>query len=241
MSGTTITIIALIIFSVFLGIVLINIILKRDQKEERMKLMEEQLEVYYKENKLLEAERYKFQLQPHTLKNLFDQMNTFANKLNKGMESLSSTLEYIFYKGADHYVTVEDELEFIQKYLKLNDLFISEPFAIKWDFSEVDENIKKSKNKRIPHLITAYFLENAFKHGDKTHPEFLRVKVFTTKDAFEIHVINKLRPNSIIRSSTGTGLVNMKKRLDIFATNNYEIFNSCNEGEYISKLTIRFT
>ncbi len=154
---------------------------------------------------------------------------------------MTVSLEYIFHKGKEHFVTVYDEIEFIKNYLSLNDLFIHEIDAIKIDTKEIDDEILNSENYKIPHLITAYFLENAFKHGDKNHPEFLQVKITLNKNFFELLVVNKIKPNSFQRKTTGIGLENMKKRLNLFVKNNFEIKNSCNEQEYFSKLRISFT
>ena len=192
-----------------------------------------------KENTILEAVKLKYQLQPHTVNNFFAQMRSFASRLHKGMESLSTTLEYMFYKGSDNFVSIEEELEFIKNYVELNKSFLPEYSSVKIDSSLIDENLNP-ENKRIPHLITAYFLENAFKHGDKTHPEFLRIFVKANNTFFEIKVVNKLRLNVSKVQKKGIGLENMKKRLDLFTPNRYTFKTSCNETEYHSILIINF-
>lgn len=195
--------------------------------------------ILVKENSILEAVKLKYQLQPHTVNNFFAQMRSFASRLHKGMESLSTTLEYVFYKGSDNFVSIEEELEFIINYVELNKSFLPEYSSVKIDSSLIEENINP-ENKRIPHLITAYFLENAFKHGDKTHPEFLRIFVKANNTFFEIKVVNKLRPTVSIIQKKGIGLENMKKRLDLFTPNRYTLKTSCNETEYHSTLVITF-
>jgi len=188
---------------------------------------------------LLEAEHLKFQLQPHTLNNILTNLKLITKKLHNGMDSLSETLDYILYKGNTHLVSVQDEITFIKKYLALNDLFISEIDSIKFDSSQVISNSKYFTSNCVPHLITAYFIENAFKHGDVNHPEFLKIQLKLSDTAFEMNVVNRIRqkPNG---TKGGLGLTNMKKRLDLLLTGKYEIKNSCNEQEYISNLTIRF-
>jgi len=191
------------------------------------------------DNALLEAEHLKFQLQPHTLNNILTNLKLITKKLHNGMDSLSETLDYILYKGNTHLVSVQDEITFIKKYLALNDLFISEIDSIKFDSSQVISNSKYFTSNCVPHLITAYFIENAFKHGDVNHPEFLKIQLKLSDTTFEMNVVNRIRqkPN---RAKGGLGLTNMKKRLDLLLTGKYEIKNSCNEQEYISNLTIRF-
>lgn len=230
-------IVALLVFS---ALVLIFLIYRQQILKNELKNLQNQLNKLEEENKLLEAEKLKFQLQPHTLNNLFAQMKSFANRLNKGMESLSLTLEYVFYKGGNHFVTVEDEIHFIKKYLELNDLFLTEVDAVKFEVGIIPNEVLNSDKKQIPHLITAYFLENAFKHGDKTHPEFLKVKVNADERMFQLNVVNKIKPSAHIKTNKGIGLENMKKRLNIFSPNRYTITNSCNENEYHSNLTIYF-
>lgn len=188
---------------------------------------------------MLEAEQLKFQLQPHTLNNILANLNVIANKLNKGLSSLSETLEYILYKGNTHLVTVEDEMNFIKKYLALNDLFISEIDSIKFDSSQVDANSKYFTSACVPHLITAYFIENAFKHGDVNHPEFLKINLKLSENTFEMNVVNRIKQKPNV-SKGGIGLNNMKKRLNILMTGRYEINNDFDDQEYHSTLIIRF-
>jgi len=236
-------------FYIIIGLLIIIIILSVSQfriksyskiLKKRNKMLQSEIESIRNDNLLLEAEKLKFQLQPHTVNNLFAQMRVFTNRLNDGMNSLSNTLEYVFYKGRDNYVTVEDELNFIEQYLGLNELFLNEMFSIQTDFKGVKTNIRASENHKIPHLITAYFLENAFKHGDKNHPEFLKIVVHATEERFELNVINKMKPNTNSKKSHGIGLENMKRRLDLFANKRYKITNSCTEHDYHSTLIITF-
>ena len=191
------------------------------------------------DNALLEADHLKFQLQPHTLNNILANLKVIASKLNKGMDSLSETLDYILYKGNSHLVTVEDEMNFIKKYLALNDLFTSEIDTIKLDASQVNKSSKHFTKASVPHLITAYFIENAFKHGDINHPDFLKIQIKLTDKAFEMSVINRVKQKPV-EAKGGVGLSNMKKRLELLLPDKYEITNTYKEQEYHSFLIIHF-
>lgn len=190
------------------------------------------------DNLLLQAEHLKFRLQPHTLNNILASLKAVANKLNRGMDSLSDTLDYILYKGDTHYVSVQSELDFVRRYLALNDLFLPEIDSVKLNESEVNTKSKFYEEECIPHLITAYFLENAFKHGDVNHPEFLEIKVCLTDAVFEMQVINRIKTFSMRKKSGGIGQKNMKSRLDLLLPDRYDIQFSCNETEYFSTLKI---
>lgn len=193
------------------------------------------------DNALLEAEHLKFQLQPHTINNILQNLKVIANKLNNGIVSFSNTLEYILYKGNKHLVTVENELLFIKQYIALNDLFISNIDSISIEESQVNRASKYYSIQCLPHLITAYFIENAFKHGDVTHKDFLQIRLVLTNTLFEMHVTNKVKEN-IITVAGGLGLNNMKKRLQLLLAGEYKIDSRIDEGkgEYISSIIIHF-
>jgi LytS/YehU family sensor histidine kinase len=192
-----------------------------------------------KQKQQLEAEGLKYKLQPHTLINLLSNLKAQANKLSRGMEALSDTLDYIIYKGENHVVTIEEEVEFIKKFLNLNDLFVPEIDAITFDSKQLDDKVPHYTKPCIPHLISAYFLENAFKHGNLNHPEFLRVEISLNKEYFKLLVRNKVRGRRE-NINGGLGLENMKKRLELLMPDKFEMNTYPNEEEYQSELKIIF-
>ena len=229
----------LIIPLLILAGVCIWLYIKLNKGKKRLEVLSKENSRLIADNALLEADDLKFQLQPHTLNNILAHLKLTANKLNKGLASLSETLEYILYKGNNHLVTVEDELNFIQEYLRLNELFISEIDAIKEDYSQVNKNSKYFSSPCIPHLITAYFIENAFKHGDITKKEALKINLKLTDKVFELTVINNVKETPT-NAKGGLGLTNMSKRLELLVANKYDIKNNINENEFHSTLTIQF-
>lgn len=190
------------------------------------------------QNAILEAEQLKFQLQPHTLNNILANLKAVASKLHRGMDALSETLEYIIYKGKGHLVTVEDELVFIQRYLILNELFLTHMDSIKLDDTRVNANSEFYRKPCLPHLVTGYLLENAFKHGDTRDPNFLSISVCLSDRVFELQVSNKVRSGHSNRNG-GIGLQNMRKRLDLLASGNYELNHQQTDSEFISTLTVK--
>ena len=190
--------------------------------------------------RLLEQEQLKFQLQPHTVKNILSNLRLFAKKLNQGMDTLSETLDYVLYKGQQQYVSVEEELEFMKKYIKLNDLFIPGIDSIDLNTKEVDTSSFYFTNLCVPHLITAYFIENAFKHGDTAHEDFLFINVGLNDVRFELEVINKVKPAACNPERKGIGLSNMRKRLEYLSKDRYSISFGQNGNEYVSRLVINF-
>jgi LytS/YehU family sensor histidine kinase len=190
------------------------------------------------DNALFEINQLKFQLQPHALLGLLANIKRISNKLNKGLDSLTETLEYILYKGDNnHLVSIKDEIKFIDDYLDLNELFISQIDSIKRDFVNVDKNPLFFSSPCIPHLITGYLNENAFKHGDKNHNNFLKVTVKLTENLFELKIENQINSKIELKKG-GLGLKNMNKRLELLLDGRYSLDSYIMDQRYYSSLKI---
>lgn len=190
------------------------------------------------DNALFEINQLKFQLQPHALLGLLANIKRISNKLNRGLDSLTETLEYILYKGDNnHLVSIKDEIKFIDDYLDLNELFISQIDSIKRDFEKVDKNSLYYSSPCIPHLITVYFIENAFKHGDKNHNNFLKVTVKLSENLFELEIENQINSKIELKKG-GLGLKNMNKRLELLLDGRYTLDSYIMDQRYYSSLKI---
>lgn len=208
------------------------------ERKKRNQLAEENARLIA-DNALLEAEHLKFQLQPHTLRNMVATLHVASKNLYKGSEALAETLDYILYHGNKHLVSIQDELTFLENYKSLQGNFIHQINSIQIDTSQVNKNSKFLNSACVPHLITAYFIENAFKHGDVNHPEFLNIRLKLSDKTFEMVVTNRIKQKPSTGNG-GLGLTNMRKRLDLLLSGKYEIKHICNEQEYYSTLIINF-
>jgi len=208
------------------------------EKKQRDKLVRENAKLIA-DNALLDAEHLKFQLQPHTLRNMVATLHVASKNLYKGSEALAETLDYILYHGNKHLVSVADELSFLESYKSLQGNFVYQINSIKIDKSAINTNSKYYSSTCLPHLITAYFIENAFKHGDVNHPDFLTIRLKLSDKTFEMVVVNRINQKTN-KEKGGLGLINMQKRLDLLLSGKYEIKNNCNEQEYHTTLTIHF-
>lgn len=189
---------------------------------------------------LLKNNNLKFQLQPHTLANVVDTINSIAQNLQRGTNSLVDSLNYILYKGDDYLVSVEDEIGFIRKYIELNELLYSNILDINFDLGRVSQESIMYRVKNVPHLISAYFIENAFKHGDVSQPEFLTISVTLSDEQFELKVVNRINKGSRPKDYGGVGLQNMKNRLELLAENRYVIETNEIDERYHANLKIIF-
>ena len=227
-------IIVFVIFGLLL-LTLLALVAYLSKQNERM--IRRNAEISAK-NTSLEMHKLKFALQPHTLNNILANLKAMSNQISRSMDSLSDILEYIFYHGEDHMESIENEVEFIKGYVQLQSVFTREVDSIQLNIQHVDQRSSKYSQPLIPHLITAYLIENAFKHGDINHPEFLNVTISSSDKNFSIVVKNKTRPNYESRSN-GIGIQNMKQRLKHLKEGKYTFETSKSEDEFTAALTIK--
>lgn len=214
---------------------------RNTQLSKEKALLNDELSTLRKEVVLLKNNNLKFQLQPHTLSNVVGTINSIANNLQRGTRSLVDSLNYILYKGDEYLVSVEDEIGFIRKYIQLNELLYSDILNVSVDEHAIDKESVMYKAKCIPHLISAYFIENAFKHGDVAHPNFLTIRIALRNEFFELQVINRINPNQQRKEFGGVGLQNMRSRLELLAQNNFTVNAREIDGNYHATLKINFS
>lgn len=205
--------------------------------QKRFEKLERGQKKLIERNADLETHQLKFALQPHTLNNILANIKAMSNQISRSMESLSSMLEYIFYHGEDHFASVEEEVEFIRGYLRLQDAFSKEINNVQLNISGLDEYSSNYDKPAIPHLITAYLIENAFKHGDVNHPQFMSIRIELKDSLFIIEVKNKVRPN-YTSEKKGIGLSNMQGRLRHLKEGKHKFTSSQVDNDYFVLLEI---
>jgi LytS/YehU family sensor histidine kinase len=229
--------IVIIVFAVFffLCIYLYINLSEEKRKKNRLSLLVSKLG---EENTQLKSEALKFQLQPHTLRNMVATLHVAAKNLYRGSEALADALDYVLLQRQTSLVSVQEEIEFLESYKYLQTFYLSKREAIQIDTTQIDDKLTTFSRPCIPHLITAHFIENAFKHGDIQQPDFLKISIKLTPKAFEYTVVNRIK-NEGSKESRGVGLQNMQKRLELMVPGRFEIKHSCNEYEYHAYLKIQ--
>jgi len=223
---------ALLVLFIYLIVTVVN-------QNGRLNHLRTQLAHVEEKRRAMESEALKFQLQPHTLNNLLSNLKAISNRLNRGLESLSGVLDYILYGGRSNQMTTpENEVDFIRKYLALNQDFLPHYNSITFNSDNVSRSSPHYTSACIPHLVSAYFLENAFKHGDKNHIDFLRISIHLTNEVFSFEVVNRI-PDRPRQSNPGIGHDNLKRRLSLLMGDRYTLHLLPDATEYKAKLTLQ--
>ena len=135
-----------------------------------------------------EAERQldfiKKQIRPHFLFNVMANLQILAkqksDRLPDLMGQLSNLLRHLIYRTNEKLVPLEQELEFIKSYVGLQELSLRK--NTKLDI-EIADNI--DHHSLIAPMILLSFVENCFKHYNKSEPSEKYIKIWISeKDKF---------------------------------------------------------
>lgn len=208
----------------------------RDERKQR-KILEEQKMQLEVEKSQANLNFLKAQINPHFLHNtlnfLYAKSLPYSSELSEGILTLSDIMRYALGPAAkDGKVLLKDEIEHVRNVIKINQLRYSNNLHVKFDVNGV------VNGATIIPFILITIVENAFKHGDLKSPEHpieIRLDVSDGKLHFFCRNKKKAGPKEI---STGIGLENIKKQLDLTYGRNYAL-NVRDEAEfYTTELTI---
>ncbi|ASJ91963.1 hypothetical protein CBR61_14195 [Porphyrobacter sp. CACIAM 03H1] len=177
------------------------------------------------------------QINPHFL---FNTLNTlYALCLRNRTESasavvkLSDLLRYVVYRGQAKCVGLDEEIAYITNYLDLQQLRFGHRCTLQtsWPLSR--------DRLGLPPLLLIMLVENAFKHGveplDGPCTVQIRAEVRGRTLCFEC--INSLRSEPQ-DSAPGTGLANLRRRLELLCGPDFELSSGPDQGEWRARLQL---
>jgi two-component system LytT family sensor kinase len=187
---------------------------EKDLLEERLKTLAVQSEL-----KALKA-----QINPHflfnTLNTISNLINTNPKKAERTIEKLAQIFRYTLVSSEKEFVTLRDELDFIDSYLEIEKERFEDKLNVKKSISPEMLDIS------IPNLIIQPLIENAIKHGANRKGEVeIEMSIFTEGNVAYIEVkdmgsgIPEEDRENIYEK--GTGLKNINERLKKIYGKNY--------------------
>ena len=209
----------------------------RDEKKHR-KVLEEQKMQLEVEKSQANLNFLKAQINPHFLHNtlnfLYAKSLPYSTELSEGILTLSEIMRYALGPAAkDGRVALKDEIEHVRNVIKINQLRFSNNLNVKFDVNGV------VNGATIVPFVLITIVENAFKHGDLKNTETpidIRLDMKHGEMRFFCRNRKKAGPKEM---STGIGLDNIKKQLDLTYGRNYSL-NVRDEAEfYTTELTIK--
>jgi LytS/YehU family sensor histidine kinase len=178
------------------------------------------------ENKQLKAELniLKSQVNPHflfnTLNNLYGLIT--QNENQKAAEitlKLAELTRYLLESSKKEKVSIKRELQFIEDYLCLEKIRLSNNTDIKFDVSGIEEEMFVAPLLFIP------LVENAFKHGLQTVTEksFAHFSLAIQGDDLFFEAKNSIGKKFQNYSTSGTGITNLKNRLQLIYPEKHQL------------------
>jgi two-component system, LytTR family, sensor kinase len=227
-----------IFFRSFLWLVLINLISTvflmqkriREQSEHTQKINEEKLKT--------ELELLKAQINPHFLFNALNNIYSLAYmKSDQAPESileLSQMLRYVIEDCKNEKVPIKSEIEYIKNYITFQKMKSQEEQNISFDYRKVDNGIQIAPMLFIP------FLENSFKYSriEELNNAYIQIKLRSNKNELKFDIQNSKPENNGVKSGQGTGIKNVKQRLEIIYPDNFFLQIEDTKNEYMVNLGI---
>ena len=189
------------------------------------------------EQKNMESEliMLKSQLQPHFL---FNNLNTiyFLMETNPAlakemMIQFSDVLSHQLYNASKDKVSLKEELESLESFLKIQQVRHIDFLDLKYSFPE------NTGGLQIAPMILLTFIENAFKHGQTE--EGYKIHIMADLEGQDLHlrVVNSVGKKQEVRKG-GLGLENVKRRLSLLYPNRHHLQIERTEEAYTVDLNI---
>ena len=223
--GTGLFVYLLVILTYFLFISLTNL----SEKKAR----EAKLESLVKETEL---KMLRSQINPHFLFNSLNSISSLTitdpEKARDMVIKLSEFMRYALSKKDEQPVSLRSELENLRLYLDIEKVRFGDRLSTEENFDEKCLEIK------MPVMILQPLYENAIKHGVYESTESVRIltQAKTIDGHIEITISNNYDPAPSSRRGTGTGLINVARRLELFYGNKASIKTTRENGIFTVSL-----
>jgi sensor histidine kinase YesM len=179
-----------------------------------------------RENETLKTELLllRSQINPHFMFNVLNNMVSLARKGSDQLESslikLSSLMRYMYFEATDDKVLLSKEIDYIESYIDIQEQRFMGSVTIEASLEPQRENYV------IEPMLLVPFVENAFKHGTGLVEDArIRITLKVENGTLHFYVANKYSPDQSAETekATGTGLVNVKRRLSLLYGDRYRL------------------
>lgn len=179
------------------------------------------------------------QVHPHflfnTLNNIYSKAQTESPDSAKMIMELSHILRYILDEGTHELVPLENELQMIKDYIHLEKMRYDQKLDMHVSFP------LETQNLYITPLLLLPFVENCFKHGSSKmlNNPWINLKIELQGESLFMKLMNGKKTSSAIHDNRkGTGIENVRRRLDLLYQDKYTLQINEDEEVFIINLSI---
>lgn len=203
-------------------------------------LLDEQLMLRLKEENLrAEMMSLKYQINPHffmnTLNNIHALIDIDAEAAKSAIIDLSKMMRYVLYDSEREMISLSADIQFMKNYIELMRIRYTNDIEITIDYPHtLPEKVS------IPPLLLIVFVENAFKHGvSYNQKSFIHISLFYAEKRLTATISNSRTQSDETKKTTGIGLDNVRKRLElIYGADGYSLNINEEPERYTVQLVI---
>lgn len=177
----------------------------------------------------------KQQLHPHFLFNTLNNIYYVAGKDSPEaadlIDRLSGIMRYFIEEARKEKVFLKDEVALLKSYIDLESIRMRYEMPVQFIING------NTSNTIVPPLLLMPMVENIFKHGIDKRSRDNFAEITLTVDGTQLFFTTKNRFYSTV-ADTGTGLANLKKRLQMYYENNYTLTTQHSDTNFIAALQI---
>ena len=178
-------------------------------------------------------------IRPHFL---FNSLNTIASLIPDEPVSAERAIEDLadLFRGsmrkADSLISLADELQLAEKYLRMEQRRLGKRLHVHWEVSELP------RHAAILPLTLQPLLENAVTHGVQPLVEGGKVHVYgrSEKDNIVITISNPLGPDGHMSEGHGMALVNIRERLELAFGSTASLITHQNDEQFFAVLSLPY-
>jgi hypothetical protein len=182
----------------------------------------------------------KNQISPHfffnTLNNIYSLIGRNNEDSKDAVIKLSKLMRYVLNESGQDTKLLKEEIEFMNNYIDLMKLRIGSKTRLEINFPG------ECKDLKIPHLLFISLIENAFKYGISVQEEsYVNISLECGEHNVSFKCENGLPEGNTgtILSSSGIGLANLKKRLNLIYPGRHKLKIDRSSDKYEVNLNIR--
>lgn len=180
---------------------------------------------------------FKAQISPHflfnTLNSLYSLVIGTSSRAEDAFIKFTEILKYTYTTIDNDFVTLADELSYIQNYIDLQMIRLDNHTTVDWNYSIDNEEAM------IPPMIFLTFVENAFKYGSSSSKDCV-IKIFLSLDKDQLLFITEnmiMKHQQEFRKEIPVGLDNCRSRLMALYPDKHSLTTS--DDNSVFKLTLK--
>jgi len=187
----------------------------------------------------MEMLHLKSQVNPHfffnTLNNLYGLVEKKPKEAQELILKLSDLMRYSIYEGQNEWVELSEEVTYLQNYVALHKNRYHKEVSVNFHIDIDDHDYK------IMPLMLILLVENAFKHGVEKlrHDAFVNIDLIAIEGRINFDITNNFDPEEVDEQSSGIGISNLKRRLEIGYKKKHDLRISNTKETYTAQLRLR--